>query len=150
MQFPPCGYRVSAKALILSEKGLLMVREHGDFWDLPGGGVEHFESPHRALHREVHEEVGTTIVWSGNNPLQAWELFDKEYEWPLLFLIYPATIYGPAHTVAASRRSRFFSYAELEVLAIEPYLEARRASLLQLAFPGQKPPTLSSNHRSFS
>jgi 8-oxo-dGTP pyrophosphatase MutT (NUDIX family) len=53
-------YRVSLKCLIKNEAGdILLVKEAGrDFWDLPGGGMEHGESLDTAIARELLEEVG--------------------------------------------------------------------------------------------
>ncbi len=31
-------------------------------WFLPGGGVQHGESPVESLHREIHEESGLTVT----------------------------------------------------------------------------------------
>ena len=53
-------YRVSLKCLIKNDNGeILLVKEAGrDFWDLPGGGMEHGESLDAAIARELLEEVG--------------------------------------------------------------------------------------------
>ncbi|NCC19514.1 NUDIX hydrolase [Candidatus Saccharibacteria bacterium] len=52
-------YRISLKALIRDEQGrVLVVKETGrDWWDLPGGGMDHGETITSALARELHEEV---------------------------------------------------------------------------------------------
>lgn len=52
-------YRISLKCLIRNEKGeILVVKETGrDWWDLPGGGMDHGEDIKTALAREVNEEV---------------------------------------------------------------------------------------------
>lgn len=52
-------YRISLKALIRDEQGrVLVVKETGrDWWDLPGGGMDHGETIGLALARELHEEV---------------------------------------------------------------------------------------------
>ncbi len=52
-------YRISLKALIRNEKGeVLVVKETGrDWWDLPGGGLDHGESFEQGLARELNEEV---------------------------------------------------------------------------------------------
>ena len=51
--------RVSLKAVILNSNGrILVVKESGrDWWDIPGGGIEHGETIKEALARELHEEV---------------------------------------------------------------------------------------------
>lgn len=51
--------RVSLKAVILDERGrVLVVKESGrDWWDIPGGGLDHDETIKQALARELKEEV---------------------------------------------------------------------------------------------
>lgn len=52
-------YRISLKCLIRNEKGeVLVVKETGrDWWDLPGGGMDHGEDIRSAIAREMKEEV---------------------------------------------------------------------------------------------
>lgn len=52
-------FRVSLKCLIRDDKGkVLVVKETGrDWWDLPGGGMDHGEDLHSAIAREMKEEV---------------------------------------------------------------------------------------------
>lgn len=52
-------FRISVKALILDNMSrVLVVKETGrDFWDLPGGGMDHGESVKDAIARELYEEV---------------------------------------------------------------------------------------------
>lgn len=60
-KYPETFYRVSAKALIRNSAGeILVVKEHQDLWELPGGGVDHGESIHECLKRELLEELKIT------------------------------------------------------------------------------------------
>lgn len=53
-------FRVSLKAFIQNEKGeVLVVKEKGrDWWDLPGGGMDHGDTFQTTLARELEEEIG--------------------------------------------------------------------------------------------
>jgi len=57
-QFEP---RSGAKALVTSDRAVLLVREHHSdgtpFWTLPGGGVDAHETPAEGLRRELVEEL---------------------------------------------------------------------------------------------
>lgn len=52
-------YRVSLKCLVRNDQGeVLVVKETGrDWWDLPGGGMDHNESIKDSIAREMAEEV---------------------------------------------------------------------------------------------
>ena len=55
--------RMAADCLFTNEAGHLLVIKptYKPTWDIPGGAVEHDESPRRAAQREVHEELGLVI-----------------------------------------------------------------------------------------
>jgi 8-oxo-dGTP pyrophosphatase MutT (NUDIX family) len=52
-------YRISLKCLVKNDKDeVLVVKETGrDWWDLPGGGMDHGEDLKATLAREMKEEV---------------------------------------------------------------------------------------------
>lgn len=56
---PDSLYRVSLKAIIRDEDGkVLVVKEKADdHWNLPGGGMDHGETIHEGLKRELYEEL---------------------------------------------------------------------------------------------
>ena len=55
-------YRVSIKCIVMNELDeILLVKESGrDWWDLPGGGMDHGENIKSAIAREMKEEVNLT------------------------------------------------------------------------------------------
>jgi len=56
-------YRVAVRALIVSDNNkLLAVKESdgGDWWAIPGGGVDYGESLKDCLLREIKEEIGVS------------------------------------------------------------------------------------------
>ncbi|MET1033458.1 MAG: NUDIX hydrolase [Candidatus Saccharimonadales bacterium] len=55
-----CLYRVAARALIIRNNEILLVKEAigGTWWAFPGGGVDHGETAESALLREIEEELG--------------------------------------------------------------------------------------------
>jgi len=60
-KYPNTFYRVSVKALIKDQDGnILVVKEHQDKWELPGGGLDQGESVHDCLKRELLEELNIT------------------------------------------------------------------------------------------
>jgi 8-oxo-dGTP pyrophosphatase MutT (NUDIX family) len=54
------------KVMLLDEAGsLLLIRNsygRSDLWVLVGGGIRPFETPERAAHREVREEIGCGVA----------------------------------------------------------------------------------------
>jgi ADP-ribose pyrophosphatase YjhB (NUDIX family) len=51
--------RMAAGALFINEDRVLLVRKtYGNRWDIPGGYINHGESPADACRREVLEEIG--------------------------------------------------------------------------------------------
>jgi len=111
-----------------------MIYEHG-YWDLPGGGIEHSETPHTALQCEIKEELGIAITISDNRALHTWTLHDEEYDWPLLFLVYAARAEQqiPSSGSLPKEHIQPFSAHELISLPIAPYLESVRPKLIGMA-----------------
>lgn len=70
-------YRISIKGLVRNEKGeVLVVKETGrDWWDLPGGGMDHSENIKLAIAREMKEEVSL----EGNFTFRVIDVDDPAY-----------------------------------------------------------------------
>jgi ADP-ribose pyrophosphatase YjhB (NUDIX family) len=58
----PVRRRDSAFAVIVREASVLLVRDRNDRWQLPGGALKTYESPHEGLRREVEEETGLSAL----------------------------------------------------------------------------------------
>ncbi len=65
MPEPTRTQRLGAYAVVTEQQQILLTRISDvgyppGWWGLPGGGVDHGESPHAAVRRELHEETGLT------------------------------------------------------------------------------------------
>lgn len=63
MPEPSRTQRLGAYAVLVRDDMILLTRISpagypAGWWTLPGGGVDHGESPHDAVRRELHEEAG--------------------------------------------------------------------------------------------
>ena len=56
-----CLYRVAAKAVVIQDGKMLMVREGPTGYGVPGGGIDHGRSTHETIVRELEEEIGVTL-----------------------------------------------------------------------------------------
>lgn len=94
-------FRISLKAVIFNDAGeILVVKENDrDWWDIPGGGMDHGESIKEALARELYEEV-LLVGDFGYEAILAEDphyLSDNElYQMRLIFLVKPSSFdFGP-------------------------------------------------------
>ncbi len=90
---------VSAKAVVISEGKILMLRQQNGNWDLPGGKVNDDESVIEALIREVREETSLSV-----KPVELLSTGKKrrENEEDLLVLSYLCEV----HVKTSSRKVR--------------------------------------------
>lgn len=80
-------YRVSVKAKIKQNGKILLVKEDGKKWDLPGGGIEHNESIIEALKRELLEEIGLGDFVVDSGP-KIFKMLDRSANRPLIFIVF--------------------------------------------------------------
>lgn len=67
MTDPVRTQRLGAYAVVIHAQQILLTRISpvgypAGTWTLPGGGVDHGESPHVAVRRELHEEAGLEAI----------------------------------------------------------------------------------------
>lgn len=81
-------YRVSVKALMRNKNGeILMVSEKGGDFSLPGGGMDHGETAHECLVRELHEEIALTTPFGENLIGMQTRFVETKQAW-LMWLVY--------------------------------------------------------------
>ena len=58
--------RVGSYGVIIRDRKIALIKKarggYKGLYDLPGGGIEHDETPVETLHRELMEEIGVSIV----------------------------------------------------------------------------------------
>ena len=87
-KYPNTFYRVSVKAIIRNKKGeVLVVKEHGGPWSLPGGGIDHGETAEVALAREMYEELLVTESFTAM-PKGIDQMFLESRDAYLLWVVY--------------------------------------------------------------
>lgn len=94
----PAAYRVTVKGLVRDCQGrLLFVRERGDRWDLPGGGLEHGEEIFEALRREFREELRAEIDIADTPPIiiPTWH---QKFNDPVLVIAYEVRLRNKPQT----------------------------------------------------
>ena len=110
MQIKSPYYRVSIKAKINFNGKTLLVREDGKKWDLPGGGIEHFETIQEALIRELTEEIGVSEFSIISGP-KIFKMIDAVANRPLVFIVYELEL-DPA--------TEFYSSDNVKIGLFEP------------------------------
>lgn len=90
--YPNTIYRVTVKAFITDESdNVLVVKEKQDFWSLPGGGLEHGESPEECIKREIKEEIGLDDVTVGDIAYSTTVYLDQRDYW-MTWIVYKASV----------------------------------------------------------
>lgn len=91
-KYPNTFYRVSLKAIIRNDNGdVLVVKENGSQWSLPGGGMDHGENVHEALKRELYEEALIDVPFEETLIDSATMYLEKREAW-LMWLVFDITI----------------------------------------------------------
>lgn len=112
-KYPDAFYRVSLKAIIRNDAGeVLVVKENGSKWTLPGGGMDHGETAHDALKRELFEEALITSDFK-ENLINTTSLYLEKREAWLLWLVYEVRVDHLEYGVGADADEVAFMHPEL-------------------------------------
>ncbi len=84
-------FTLGAFAIVTDEQNrvLLALRTDKDIWNLPGGGVEHGESPWEAVVREVKEETGLDVEVE-----EMIGVYAKDYDNDIVFMFKTTVVDG--------------------------------------------------------
>ncbi len=89
--------RVGVVAAVIDKDGRVLIakrpsnKRYGSKWEFPGGKCEPGESHHQAIRRELHEELGLTVVAS---QLPQFAVADRELALTIYYI--PTTVVGTA------------------------------------------------------
>jgi ADP-ribose pyrophosphatase YjhB (NUDIX family) len=123
----PATPKIDVRAAVISEDKVLLVKERGDGWTLPGGWVDPGESPSEAAVRETKEESGYDV-----NAVRLMAVYDRDKQghppcpfhvYRLIFLC--TLVGGSAETSLETEAARFFREDELPVLSESRVLSAQ-------------------------
>jgi ADP-ribose pyrophosphatase YjhB (NUDIX family) len=124
----PATPKIDVRAVVISENKIMLVKERGDGWTLPGGWVDPGESPSEAAVRETKEESGFDV-----NAVRLMAIYDRDrhghppcpfHVYKLIFLC--GLVGGSAKTSLETEAACFFGEKEL------PALSESRVSLPQV------------------
>jgi ADP-ribose pyrophosphatase YjhB (NUDIX family) len=115
----PATPKIDVRAAVISENKILLVKERGDGWTLPGGWVDPGESPSEAAVRETKEESGYDV-----SAVRVMAIYDRDRQghppspfhvYKLIFLC--TLVGGSAKTSLETEEACFFREDELPTLS---------------------------------
>jgi ADP-ribose pyrophosphatase YjhB (NUDIX family) len=115
----PSTPKIDVRAAVFSQNKILLVKERGDGWTMPGGWVDPGESPSEAAVRETKEESGYNV-----SAVRLMAIYDRDKQGhpPCPFHVYKVIflcklIGGSAKPSLETEAARFFSEDELPTLS---------------------------------
>jgi ADP-ribose pyrophosphatase YjhB (NUDIX family) len=115
----PATPKIDVRAAVISEDKILLVKERGDGWTLPGGWVDPGESASEAAVRETKEESGYEV-----NAVRLMAIYDRDRHGhpPCPFQVYKLIflcklVGGSAITSLETEAACFFREDELPALS---------------------------------
>lgn len=130
-----CLYRVAAKAIIIRDHKILLVKEKPGWFGLTGGGIDHGQTPQEALIREVTEEVGASIDVSQIEPQPSFITVDgrpREDKIPRTSLYYKVIVDHGFSPKTSELSYMWVSKDELDQILLGPTITLIKDGLIKL------------------
>lgn len=102
---------VSVKAVMFTEKGVVLLKNERDEWELPGGQLEASEEPGACVVREVQEELSVDVAVE--RLLDCWQ-FEVIPDRHVLIVAYHCRLVDPRQAFAISHEHK-----EVGVFAVD-------------------------------
>ncbi|MGB4800862.1 MAG: NUDIX hydrolase [Candidatus Saccharimonadales bacterium] len=127
-----CYYRLSIKGIEVDAVGrVLLAREDSGRWELLGGGLDHGESPHEGLRREIREETGLMVAHISAAPHYFLTCQRFNADTFVANVVYKIELENLDFTPSSEcQELRFFSVQEMSTLPLFPNVEELRKLLL--------------------
>lgn len=121
--YPPCFYRVSAKALIYKDNKVLLIKEDNGMWELPGGGLEIGETFSLGIKRELKEELGINMINISSQPKYVWTLIDNNKPKLILLFLVEVDSFDFNGNPKESLEIGFFNKEEMKNMNLHPNIQ---------------------------
>ncbi len=124
--------RLSIKLIDVNAEGLLLVKENGRGWDLPGGGPVDNEQPLETLQRECVEELG---VAPAGTPAELLILEGRSLDdtFDLRFVCYSGNLNSDPNPPVDVKAQRF-RRREFESLELDGIMKLNRKTIWERVF----------------
>jgi len=131
-----CLYRVAIKAVIIQDGKLLITKEREGWYGLPGGGLEHGETPNASIARELEEEIGL----HGQDFMLEDQPLCMTYSGvsggiPRVCILYLATLKPQAHLHQKELSFEWLDSSRLRAIELAPSTKTAKPLLLSLLAP---------------
>ena len=129
---------LAAAALITNPRGqvLLVKPNYRDYWNLPGGIVEHAEDPYAGCAREVREEIGLALP-IGTLLVADWVPPYGERPRPILCMVFDGGILASGDGIVL-QREELDGYMFTDAADVGSYLPPNIAARVRAALAARK------------
>jgi 8-oxo-dGTP pyrophosphatase MutT (NUDIX family) len=117
-------FQISVKGIAFDEQGrVLLIKDSKDFWELPGGRIEHGEDLENTLVRECMEELGVNARLLDERPFCAWSSIDRVGNWRIMLCYRIAFDSLNFINSEECQEFKFFSKEDIEALQLRPQMK---------------------------